>query len=211
MRDIIALACNDCKRRNYSTTKNRKKSSERLEFSKYLPVLPEAHGAQGNEVIAVRGKWRGQGRNVRRDVYPLPLTPCRLSAKRVKASSSIGRAPVSKTGGWGFETLLACQKSDQGSELGTRDPELKTEWRANVVSDNIGEARENVSGRWNRSRVFLVEVRNELKRVTWPTRKEVYAATVVVILFSIVLGVFLWIVDLILDRAVFTLFQRFSQ
>ena len=34
MRDIIALACNDCKRRNYSTTKNRKKSSERIELSK---------------------------------------------------------------------------------------------------------------------------------------------------------------------------------
>ena len=79
---------------------------------------------------------------------------------------------------------------------------------SNVVTDNIGEARENVTGRWNRSRVFLVEVRNELKRVTWPSQKEVYAATIVVIVFSIVLGTFLWIVDLILDRAVFTLFQR---
>ena len=57
----------------------------------------------------------------------------------------------------------------------------------NAVADNIGEARENVSGRWNRARVFLAEVRNELKRVTWPSRKEVYATTVVVILFSIVL------------------------
>jgi large subunit ribosomal protein L33 len=35
MRDIIALACTECKRRNYSTTKNKKKTSERLEFSKY--------------------------------------------------------------------------------------------------------------------------------------------------------------------------------
>jgi large subunit ribosomal protein L33 len=35
MRDIIALACQECKRRNYSTTKNKKKTSERLEFSKY--------------------------------------------------------------------------------------------------------------------------------------------------------------------------------
>jgi hypothetical protein len=26
------------------------------------------------------------------------------------ASSSIGRVAVSKTGGWGFETLLACGK-----------------------------------------------------------------------------------------------------
>jgi large subunit ribosomal protein L33 len=35
MREIITLACGACKRRNYSTTKNRRKSSERLEFSKY--------------------------------------------------------------------------------------------------------------------------------------------------------------------------------
>jgi len=35
MREIITLACTDCKRRNYSTTKNRRKSSERLEMSKF--------------------------------------------------------------------------------------------------------------------------------------------------------------------------------
>jgi large subunit ribosomal protein L33 len=35
MRDIISLACNECKRRNYSTTKNKKKTSERLEMNKY--------------------------------------------------------------------------------------------------------------------------------------------------------------------------------
>jgi preprotein translocase subunit SecE len=82
---------------------------------------------------------------------------------------------------------------------------------SNVVTENIGEARDNVSGWWNRSRTFLIEVRNELKRVTWPTRKEVYAATVMVILFSAVLGFFLWTVDLTLDRAVLFLFQRFSR
>ena len=74
-----------------------------------------------------------------------------------------------------------------------------------------GRARESVTGWWGRSRRFLSEVRNEMGRVTWPSRKEVYATTLVVILFSIVLGTFLWIVDLILDRAVFTLFQRLSQ
>ena len=37
-------------------------------------------------------------------------------------------------------------------------------------------------GWWQRSREFLTEVRNEMKRVTWPSRKEVYATTVVVIL-----------------------------
>jgi preprotein translocase subunit SecE len=82
---------------------------------------------------------------------------------------------------------------------------------SNVVTENIGEARDNVNGWWNRSRTFLVEVRNELKRVTWPTRKEVYAATVMVIVFSAILGFFLWTVDLTLDRAVLFLFQRFSR
>jgi large subunit ribosomal protein L33 len=35
MRDIVTLACTVCKRRNYSTTKNKKKTTDRLEFSKY--------------------------------------------------------------------------------------------------------------------------------------------------------------------------------
>ena len=35
MRDLISLACMTCKRRNYSTTKNRKKTTERIELSKY--------------------------------------------------------------------------------------------------------------------------------------------------------------------------------
>ena len=35
MREIIALACGDCKRRNYSTTKNKKNTADRLERKKY--------------------------------------------------------------------------------------------------------------------------------------------------------------------------------
>ena len=35
MREIITLQCVDCKNRNYSTTKNKKKGSERLELKKF--------------------------------------------------------------------------------------------------------------------------------------------------------------------------------
>ena len=35
MRDIVLLACTDCKRRNYSTTKNKRKTTGRLELKKY--------------------------------------------------------------------------------------------------------------------------------------------------------------------------------
>ncbi len=35
MREIITLACSDCKRRNYTLTKNKKKHTEKLEIKKY--------------------------------------------------------------------------------------------------------------------------------------------------------------------------------
>jgi large subunit ribosomal protein L33 len=35
MRDNIALACTECKRRNYVTTKNKKKTTERLQLKKF--------------------------------------------------------------------------------------------------------------------------------------------------------------------------------
>ena len=81
---------------------------------------------------------------------------------------------------------------------------------SNVVADNIGEARESVTGWWNRSRTFLAEVRNELKRVTWPSNKEVYATTVVVILVSIFFGVYLFVLDFGLNNLVQWIFRRFG-
>ncbi|MBM3329327.1 MAG: 50S ribosomal protein L33 [Calditrichaeota bacterium] len=36
-RDIIILACNECKRRNYTNTKNKRKQSGRVEYKKFCP------------------------------------------------------------------------------------------------------------------------------------------------------------------------------
>ncbi len=35
MREIITLACSECKRRNYTLTKNKKKHTEKLEIKKH--------------------------------------------------------------------------------------------------------------------------------------------------------------------------------
>ena len=35
MRDIITLACSEYKQRNYTTTKNKKNTPQKLEFKKY--------------------------------------------------------------------------------------------------------------------------------------------------------------------------------
>ena len=58
------------------------------------------------------------------------------------------------------------------------------------------------------ARGFLVEVRSELKKVTWPARKEVYSTTLVVIATSIFFGFYLWGLDLVLSRALSFVFKR---
>jgi preprotein translocase subunit SecE len=73
-----------------------------------------------------------------------------------------------------------------------------------------GRARDSVTGWWGRSRRFLSEVRNELGRVTWPSRKEVYATTLVVILTSIFFGVYLYGIDLVLNALMGWLYTRFG-
>ena len=72
------------------------------------------------------------------------------------------------------------------------------------------KAVEGVAGCWGNLRNFLSEVRNELRRVTWPSRKEVYATTFVVILTSIFFGVYLWGVDMLLNFLVQGVFNWFG-
>ena len=73
-----------------------------------------------------------------------------------------------------------------------------------------GRAREGIAGWWSRARRFLAEVRNEMARVTWPSRREVYATTFVVILTSIFFGLYLWGIDLALDRVMRWVYGTFG-
>ncbi len=49
---------------------------------------------------------------------------------------------------------------------------------------------------------FLHEVRLEMKKVTWPTRKEITGSTVVVIITVIIVAIYLGIIDNILQYAI---------
>jgi preprotein translocase subunit SecE len=48
--------------------------------------------------------------------------------------------------------------------------------------------------------VFLKEVNEELKKVVWPTRPEVIRLTTVVILVSLIVGIYLGTLDFILTK-----------
>ena len=80
-----------------------------------------------------------------------------------------------------------------------------------VKSAMLDRVREKSPTGWiGRTRVFLAQVQNEVARVTWPTWKEVQATTLVVILTSILFGIYLWGADLVLDRVARVLFTTFG-
>ena len=81
------------------------------------------------------------------------------------------------------------------------------------MADNtttLETVREAAGGRIERARLFLSEVRNELKRVTWPSQKEVYATTVVVILTSLFFGIYLFLIDQLFFNLVQWILRRFG-
>ncbi|WP_457644737.1 preprotein translocase subunit SecE [Persephonella sp.] len=47
---------------------------------------------------------------------------------------------------------------------------------------------------------FLKEVREELKKVTWPSKQLVRTATIAVIIFTLIVAVYLWGLDILFDR-----------
>ena len=76
--------------------------------------------------------------------------------------------------------------------------------------EHVRDASSSVTGWIGRSRVFLAQVKNEMERVTWPTRKEVYATTLVVLLTSAFFGIYLFSIDLVLVRLQGLLFAAFN-
>jgi preprotein translocase subunit SecE len=95
------------------------------------------------------------------------VSPCRPVALTA-------RAPVSKTGCWGFESLLACHFPWTLTGL-------------NVI---------------DKTKLFLEDVKSEMAKVTWPTRKETIATAWVVIAIIVLISLYLGACDLILAKLI---------
>jgi preprotein translocase subunit SecE len=51
-------------------------------------------------------------------------------------------------------------------------------------------------------KLFLKEVKSELKKVVWPTRKDTIASTSVVVILVLIIAAFLGLVDFGLSRVI---------
>ena len=62
----------------------------------------------------------------------------------------------------------------------------------------------------NKTRSFFADVRGELKRTTFPSKKEVQGTTAVVILTVFVFATYLWVVDTFLFHVIEWIFKTFG-
>lgn len=56
--------------------------------------------------------------------------------------------------------------------------------------------------------IFLKEVKSELLKVNWPSRQEVIKLTVIVIVISTVIGVYIGAMDILLTKLTGLIFRR---
>lgn len=136
--------------------------------------------------------------------------------------SSIGRASVSKTEGWGFDSLCPCHLFPEIKILLMAD-KIKILLALALVGAGLagfyllsdqalvvrilcvlgGVAAAAVVG-WSsesgqRFVGFAREAVVEVRKVVWPTRKETVQTTGMVFAFVVVIAIFLWLTDLSLE------------
>ena len=56
MRDLISFQCEQCKRRNYTSTKNKKTTTDKLSLREVLPVVSNTYGPQGVKSLKKRAQ-----------------------------------------------------------------------------------------------------------------------------------------------------------
>jgi len=86
------------------------------------------------------------------------------------------------------------------------------EGRSEKVEPMEGNSLVQRIGHWPAAlKGYFQELQMEMRRVTWPTRKQVQATTVVVVATVFGFAAYFWVVDIIVGGAVGKLINAFKQ
>ncbi len=66
----------------------------------------------------------------------------------------------------------------------------------------------SIKEKFEAAKQFLREVKTELKKVTWPSRKDTLSGTLVVLVAVFIIAIFLGIVDSVLSNLIKELLKR---
>jgi preprotein translocase subunit SecE len=84
---------------------------------------------------------------------------------------------------------------NRGQVVKLKPGKTRTPWFSKIPS---------IKGYYTRTKQFLSEVVSELKKVTWPNRKETLGTTGVVLILVVIISVYLGLVDYALSHLVRT-------
>jgi preprotein translocase subunit SecE len=65
----------------------------------------------------------------------------------------------------------------------------------------IGASIKSVRDLMNKVKQYFTEVAAEMKKVSWSSKEDIIASTVAVMASCVVLGIFIWVVDVIISNA----------
>ena len=99
----------------------------------------------------------------------------------------------------------ALKVNNEESQISGRGPERP------VAARQMPEWMQRIGAYPRRFKLFLHEVRVEMRQVTWPTRDDVRATTVVVLLTVFFFGFFLFVVDLGVSQLVEKVLKAFRR
>ena len=84
------------------------------------------------------------------------------------------------------------------------------ESQGNAITGAAAGVGEKISGTISNTREFLHDVRVEMKQVTWPSREDVVSTTGVVVATVFFFGVFLTVVDWLVQKGVTYILKVFG-
>lgn len=129
--------------------------------------------------------------------------PTSLKKKKRHEDETPGAALASEDGAAGSKSGLAAG-ADSAAGADRKPALVPKKPQAGSATAPATPPADNV---YTRAVQFLREVRIELKKVTWPTRKQTLGSTAVVIVLVIIISVFLGLVDLSLGNLVRAVFK----
>ena len=65
----------------------------------------------------------------------------------------------------------------------------------------MGESVSIEKSTWVQMRDYFSDVRTEMRRVTWPSKQEIYGTTVMVLITTFLFGFYFWVIDSIIGKS----------
>ena len=62
---------------------------------------------------------------------------------------------------------------------------------------------------WLQIQDYVSDVRTEMRRVTWPSKQEIYGTTVMVLITTFLFGVYFWLCDQTFSHSVSKILRHF--